>query len=130
MAMVQLNKLERKKMLDFYMICKTFHNNGIHTETAALEGKAKLLKNAKIQTLAVAIIAALSALIFSQSAAVIALFTVIIMLYIWGFTYRGRNYVQRYIDEILKHPDYNPETGLVEPIEEPDVTADATTDNK
>ncbi len=130
MAMVQLNKLERKKMLDFYMICKTFHNNGIHTETAALEGKAKLLKNAKIQTLAVAIIAALSALIFSQSAAVIALFTVIIMLYIWGFTYRGRNYVQRYIDEILKHPDYNAETGLVEPIEEPDVTADATTDNK
>ena len=94
------------------MLCKTFQNTGIHSEEEALKCKAKLLSNAKIQVLFVLIIGSTLALIFSQP--VIVLFTLLVMIYIVVFTYRGRVYMQRYIDEILKHPDYDPKVALAE----------------
>jgi hypothetical protein len=110
--MIKLDKLEQKKKLDFYMLCKTFQNTGIHSEEEALKCKAKLLSNAKIQVLVVLIIGSSLALMFTQPA--IILFTLIAMIYIVVFTYRGRVYIQRYIDEILKHPDYDPNVALAE----------------
>ncbi len=112
---IQLNKLERKKQLDFYMICKTFHDSGVHTEEEAIKCKDKLLKNAKIQSGIALVIGCILSLVFSQAAMTVGLFLAIILIYIWIFTYRGRVYVQRYIDEVLKHPDYKPGAEPVKP---------------
>lgn len=110
--MIKLDKLEQKKKVDFYMLCKTFQNTGIHSETAALACKAKLLSNAKIQVLVVLFIGSTLALLFALP--VFVLLTLLAIIYIVVFTYRGRVYVQRYIDEILKHPDYDPSIALSE----------------
>ncbi len=110
--MIKLDKLEQKKKLDFYMLCQTFQNTGIHSEDGALICKTKLLSNAKIQVLVVLIIGSTLALIFGQPA--IVLFTLLAMIYIGVFTYRGRVYIQRYIDEILKHHQYDPKIALKE----------------
>jgi len=110
--MIKFDKLERKKKLDFYMLCRTFQNNGIHSEEEAIKCKAKLLSNAKIQVLVVLIVGSTLALLLSQPA--ILLFTLIAMVYIGVYTFRGRVYIQRYIDEILKHPDYDPKIALEE----------------
>lgn len=113
---IKLDKLERKKILDFYMICKTFQENGVHTEEDAKKAKDNLLKNCKIQVAVVAVISIVMALIFSKYVMTVVLFATIILMYICVFTYRGRNYVDRYIDEVIKHPDYDPIKGFPDPL--------------
>ena len=114
---IRLDKLERKKILDFYMICKTFQDNGVRTEADAMVAKDNLLKNCKIQVGIVLAISVVMALIFQKYVMTVVLFSTIILLYICVFTYRGRNYVDRYIKEVLNHPDYDPAKGFPDPLE-------------
>lgn len=117
MSVVSLNRLEKKRILDFYMLCETFRKNGINSKEKAQESKDKLLKNAKIQVAVVAILSCIASLIVKQYAPTIFMFMTIAVVYICVFTYRGRNYIQRYIDEIISHPNFNPETGLIDDLE-------------
>ncbi len=109
--MIQLNNKEKKRQLDFYMLCKTFQESGVNTEEVALQHKDKLFKNALIQAAIVVSISALIVFFYPQALGGTLMFSIILLLYIGSFTYRGRNYLQRYIDEIIKHPNFDPETG-------------------
>ena len=127
---IKLDKLERKKVLDFYMICKTFQENGVRTEEDASIAKNNLLKNCKIQVSVVTVISIFMALIFSKYVMTVVLFATIILMYVCVFTYRGRNYVDRYIDEVIKHPDYDPVKGFPDPLAPQDtITHDTVTEN-
>ena len=117
--MIQLNNKEKKRQLDFYMLCKTFQESGVHTEEKALEYKERLFRNAMIQAAIVIIGGVLIALFFPQSIGGVLLFVTVLMLYICSFTYRGRTYLQRYIDEILKHPNFDPKIGGFPDVETP-----------
>lgn len=112
--MLQMNRIERKKQHDFFMLSKTFYENGVHTVDQALKAKAQMRKNAWLQILFVGSLGGILALIFQQHGTTILLFMAIILLYIGVFTYRGRAYIQRYIDEILRHLDFKPDVDMAE----------------
>ena len=109
--MIQLNNKEKKRQLDFYMLCKTFQESGVHTEEMALKHKEKLFKNAIIQAAIVIIVCSIVVFFYPQALGGALMFGIILLLYVCSFTYRGRTYLQRYIDEILKHPNFDPEIG-------------------
>lgn len=109
--MIKLNRKEEKRQLDFYMLCKTFQESGVNTEKKALTHKDNLKRNAFIQASVVILIGALIVLFFQVTMLTVLMFVIILLLYIISFTYRGRTYLQRYIDEIIKHPNFDPEIG-------------------
>lgn len=113
-------RLEKKRNLDFHVLKQTFQKNGINDEEKAQKSKQQLLKNAKNQALIVIIFSASLSLIAKNYAPTILVFTIIAIAYIGIFTYRGRICIQRYIDEVINHPKYNPETGLVDEVESPE----------
>jgi hypothetical protein len=127
---VRIDKLERKRILDFYMICKTFQENGVRTEEDAGKAKDNLLKNCKIQVGVVSVISIIMALIFSKYVMTVVLFATIFLIYICVFTYRGRNYVDRYIKEVLNHPDYDPVKGFPDPLAPKEPTSEESEESE
>ncbi len=123
--MIRLNNKEQKRQLDFYMLCKTFQESGVNTEEKALAHKEKLKRNGVIQASVIIVISVLIVLIFKANPMTVLMFAIILLLYVFSFTNRGRNYLQRYIDDIIKHPNFDPEIGGFPDI---DVNADVDVD--
>lgn len=109
--MIKLNRKEEKRQLDFYMLCKTFQESGVNTEEKALAHKDQLKRNAFIQAAVVLIVGALVTTVLKVALLTVLMFVIIFLLYIVSFTSRGRTYLQRYIDDIIKHPNFDPEIG-------------------
>lgn len=106
MSMMELfNTLGRKKEKNFYTVCQTFEREGVNTVEQAEKCRAVMLSNAKTYTL-FSLLAGLSlAMIFSSVALPILVGMGILLLYIITSVYRGRELVQRFIDEVLKGQD-------------------------
>lgn len=96
------NTLERKRERNFAIICKTFEEKGIRTTEEAQRCRSTMLSNAKVYTAFIAMVGLSLAMLFPAVATLILLGMGLLLVYIWTSTYRGRELVLRYIDEVIE----------------------------
>ena len=106
-------RLNKKKDLDFTKISETFQKHGINSEEKAKNSQHVLLKNAVLQSITLIVICSALSLIIRPYTQVILLFLCLGIFYLGIYAFRSRKFLQRYIDEVIKHPNFNPETGSI-----------------
>jgi len=106
--MALFNTLHRKRERNFLSVCKTFEKEGVETIEAAENCRRVMLSNAKIYVIFVLMIGLSLAMIFQTVYLPILVGMGIVLLYIITSVYRARDIVQRYIEEVLKDPEFVP----------------------
>lgn len=99
--MALFNRVSNRKEKHFFMICQMFQEQGLNTVDAANTFRTKVVHQAKVFAVVIAIIGLVLAGIFSSLAAQIIVITLAILFYVVMSACRTREMLQRYIDEIL-----------------------------
>ncbi len=106
--MALFNTLHRKRERNFLSVCKTFEKEGVETIEAAESCRRVMLSNAKIYVIFVTMVGLSLTMIFQSVYLPILVGMGIVLLYIITSVYRARDLVQRYIEEVLKDPEFVP----------------------
>ncbi len=99
--MAMFNTLARKREKNFQAVCTTFEREGVTTLEQAIECREVMLSNAKTYVAFVTLLGLSLAMLLSSVAVPILLGMGVLILYIIASTYRGRQLVQRFINEVL-----------------------------